>query len=263
MQLVTRAEWGARPPRHKTLGQIRRPSTAHWNGPTVTVAGKTTWDHSKCAGLVRGIQNYHMDQNNWYDIAYNFIPCPHRYVFEGRGLNAVNGANGTNVGNKTSHAIMCIAGEGNPFPDDEKIGFRDCAKYIADNTDAPFECIGHRDHKSTACPGGARYEWVHAGMPVATAPLPNFPTFNPYEGKWSLYPFNKNKATLRVGSRGDLVGYLQGVITHKAGGNLNIDGYFGPHTEQRVKEVQNFFKVSTDGIVGPKTWGIIDFLASQ
>lgn len=178
LKLVTREQWGARPRKYINRGELSAESTCHWEGPTIKVAGQLTWDHSKCASLVRGIQNFHMDGRGWSDIAYNFLVCPHGYTFEGRGLNVVNGANGTNTGNRTSHTVCCIAGEGNPFPEAEKYGFKETVKYIDANTKAPGTCKGHRDWKSTACPGEARYKWVHAGMPVGNAPptAPSKPT---------------------------------------------------------------------------------------
>lgn len=176
MKLVTRDDWGARPPRSVSRRTMREQTTAHWNGPTITISGKRTWDHSRCAQLVRGIQNFHMDGRKWNDIAYNFVECPHGYTFEGRGLNSVNGANGTNEANRSSHAICSLAGEENPFPENEKVGFRECVMFIANQTGAPEGCKGHRDHKATACPGDARYSWVHAGMPVKEpTPIPSNP----------------------------------------------------------------------------------------
>lgn len=172
INLVTRRDWGARQPKYVNRGSLNDISTCHWNGPTITVYGKTIWDHSRCPVLVRGIQDFHMDGRGWSDIAYNFVECPHGFTFEGRGLNVINGANGTNEGNRTSHAVMCLAGENNPFPDVEKMGFRECVMYIANNTAAPEGCKGHRDHKSTACPGDARYEWVHQGMPIVDSVVP-------------------------------------------------------------------------------------------
>lgn len=172
MKLVTRAECGLRPPRARTSAPLSAEDTCHWNGPKITVAGKLIWDHSRCAGLIRGIQNFHMDDRKWNDIAYNFIECPHGYTFEGRGLNIINGANGTTSGNRSSHAIMCLAGQTNPFPEKEKIGFRECVSYIAKHTLAPDgRCKGHRDHKLTECPGDERYHWVRRGMPLAQVPV--------------------------------------------------------------------------------------------
>lgn len=140
----------------------------------VTVFGEGEWDHKYCASIMRGIQNYHMDapDRRYVDIGYNFVECPHGYTFEGRGLDVVNAANGTNIGNQTSHAICAMAGQGNPFKMAEKVGFKAAVAYISERTGAPNECIGHRDHKLTACPGDERYGWVHAGMPIDEQPTP-------------------------------------------------------------------------------------------
>lgn len=167
MDLVTRGQWGARRPRNVVTGNLTGPSTGHWNGPEIPVM-----DHSKCASLVRGVQNFHMDSRGWSDIAYNFVVCPHGYTYEGRGLNVVNGANGTNTANRSSHAIMWLAGKGNPFNDAEKLEFRQCVKYVDDHSMAPDSAVGHRDHKSTECPGNERYNWIHQGMPVSGSPSP-------------------------------------------------------------------------------------------
>lgn len=250
MNLITRTIWGARTPKRRIRGNLSKPSTAHWNGPVLKVSGSITWDHSKCASLVRGIQNYHMDAKGWSDIAYNFIECPHGYTYEGRGLNVNNGANGTNDGNRTSHAVMCLAGEENPFPDSEKSEFRECVKYIADHTDAPDRCIGHRDHKATACPGNERYDWVHRGMPLNNVPVPQ-PS-----------PVVSNFPMLKLGMTGDAVRQVQQIIHDKTGGNITVDGIFGLETEQNVKDIQSFFQLSIDGIVGPKTWEVLNYLAT-
>ena len=243
MKLIPRSEWGAREPRDRRTRVLSARSTGHWNGNKIVINGVTTWDHSKCASIVRGIQNFHMDGRGWVDIAYNFIVCPHEFVFEGRGINVTSAANGVTEANLTSHAIMVLAGEGNPFPDGEKIGFRRCVKYISERTPAPDECCGHRDHKATACPGEERYQWIRRGMPLNDTPEP--------------------LPVLRVGSRGDHVRWVQAVIRNKAGGDISVDGIFGPHTEKRVKDLQRFFGLVPDGVVGPKTWGIIDFLANS
>lgn len=248
MNIVSRSAWGARAPKYINRGHLKEKSTGHWNGPTVTVGGKLEWNHDHCAGLVRGIQNFHMDSRGWADIAYNFVICPHEVIFEGRGLNVQNGANGTNSGNKTSHAIMWLSGEDNPFSEFQKAAFRQCVKYIGDNTQAPDACVGHRDHKATACPGDARYRWIKAGMPVGYAPIP--PPVPPPP----VYP------TIRLGSKGPAVERAQRIIRDKAGGNMYVDGIFGNNTRTRVRQVQRVFKLLDDGIVGPKTWAALNYL---
>jgi hypothetical protein len=178
VELVTRAEWGARRPKNRLTAQLTGASTGHWNGPTVVVGGRPDFGHEHCASLVRGIQNFHMDSRGWSDIAYNFVICPHGYTFEGRGLNVINGANGTNAANRSSHAIMWMAGGGNAFSDSEKLEFRQCVKYVDENTLAPDAAVGHRDHKSTECPGNERYGWIHDGMPVSGGADPTPPRSN-------------------------------------------------------------------------------------
>lgn len=71
------------------------------------------------------------------------------------------------------------------------------------------------------------------------------------------------KKTIRRGAFGPVVKYLQLVIHNKAGGNISVDGDFGHQTESRVKDVQNFFGLSADGIVGSRTWSVIDMLAKM
>lgn len=160
--IVTRAQWGARPPKRRTTGNLKETSTVHWNGPKMPDVS-----HDKCASVVRGTQNFHMDQRGWSDIAYNFLVCRHGYIFEGRGLNVWNGANGTNYGNQTSHAVMALVGTGNVVTGLMKQAIKDAVAHIDARTAAPGSPVrGHRDHKSTECPGNELYTWVHAGLPI-------------------------------------------------------------------------------------------------
>ena len=271
MTIVSRVAWGARKPKSRSTGALSAKSTGHWNGPTVTIGGKTEWDHSRCPSLVRGIQNFHMDGRGWADIAYNFVVCPHGTIFEGRGLNVRNGANGTNKGNMTSHAIMWLSGERNPFTESEKRGFKECSRYIDEKTAAPAECIGHRDHKATACPGNERYNWIHAGMPVSGTSVPNTkPT---------------QDDILELGDSGDGVEDLKAMLNILAkeripsvgkghGAQLPMDPsrkYFGQMTQEAVREFQRFLvvmwelagkkgpKPTVDGKAGPQTLSGIAF----
>lgn len=89
-----------------------------------------------------------------------------------------------------------------------------------------------------------------------------WPPFDPKNCQFGLWPLNEHKPVLRQGSTGDSVMYLQGVIYHKAGGDIGIDGQFGPQTARRVRDVQRLFKLQVDGICGPATWGVIDWLSA-
>lgn len=244
MRLVTRAQWGARARRYINRANMDGPVVIHWNGPTVTVNGARSWDHSKCASLIRGIQNYHMDAKGWSDIAYNFMVCPHGYVFEGRGYDVVNGANGTNESNHNSHAVMCLAGRDNSFGDKEKVAVNDIISSIQERTSTK-RVFGHRDVHSTECPGDRRYGWIKAGRPEYIAPSVTGTTSRP---------------TLRLGSSGDFVRLIQTIMRDRANQNITVDGSFGPATEKAVKNIQTVGGITADGIVGEATWKIFDKL---
>lgn len=62
--------------------------------------------------------------------------------------------------------------------------------------------------------------------------------------------------TLRLGSKGDDVKYLQ-VILNFYGYDLKVDGMFGSKTEAAVKKFQKSRKLTVDGIVGLKTWSAL------
>lgn len=206
MRYVSRRECGLRAPKRVNRGTLSKPCTGHWNGPKVTIGGKTTWDHAFCSSIVRNIQKYHMDFKGWNDIAYNFVVCPHGYVFEGRGINVWNGANGTNVGNQTSHAVMWMSGTGNPFTDGEKQGFIDAVDYIAQNSSAPSgTAIGHRDHKSTECPGDDRYSWIIGGMKFhSTAPQEDDMQFHSHEARVAFVERAYDRVVGRSKAKGNL-----------------------------------------------------------
>lgn len=101
------------------------------------------------------------------------------------------------------------------------------------------------------------------GLNIATDVEQPLPEWNPKAGKFALWPLAKNKPTIKMGSSGDAVRYLQGVILNKAGGGVVVDGGFGSQTDRRVRDLQAFFKLPVDGVVGPKTWPLIDMLASK
>jgi hypothetical protein len=92
MRLVTRQQWGARPPRSivPLPGSAIDTTVFHYSGADADEQA----DHAKCAGRVRGIQRFHMDTRGWLDIAYSFLVCVHGYVFAARGYGVRTAATG-------------------------------------------------------------------------------------------------------------------------------------------------------------------------
>lgn len=56
--------------------------------------GPEDLDTLDAIATVRGIQNYHMDEREYFDVAYHFLVGADGNVFEGRGWNTEGGATG-------------------------------------------------------------------------------------------------------------------------------------------------------------------------
>ena len=63
--------------------------------------------------------------------------------------------------------------------------------------------------------------------------------------------------TLKSGSKGPAVGFLQQQLNDQAKSKLSVDEDFGSGTKSAVKSFQKKNKLSVDGIVGPNTWGAL------
>lgn len=82
------------------------------------------------------------------------------------------------------------------------------------------------------------------------------PAFDPEHFLWSTYP-TQAKAAVKLNSAGDLVKYLQGRLKYK-GASILVDGKFGPRTDDAVRWFQGSHGLKVDGLVGDKTWAVID-----
>ena len=78
---VPRVEWEARDPTGIT--DFNHPASTGVIGHHT--AGHRCFSKSECMSRVRGIQNYHMDSNNWSDVGYNWLIGDDGRIYEGRG----------------------------------------------------------------------------------------------------------------------------------------------------------------------------------
>ena len=88
---------------------------------------------------------------------------------------------------------------------------------------------------------------VHAPAPPPVSPVP---TSSPSGGDVTL-------PTIQLGAHGGYVKSLQALLVEKAGQHIGVDGAFGPATRAAVLNVQRFFRLSPDGVVGPTTWSAL------
>lgn len=172
--IYTRSEIGLRPPRSITAIPAVEMVTVHYAGPSdwgptadrsSPQAFLESTNHDRCDDIMRSHQNFHMDVRGWSDYAYNGAACPHGYGFIGRGKGVRSAAQGTTDGNNRSYAIQYMGagtfgGVEDPLTEEAKRAFYDMAAYLDEDLQR-----GHRDWKSTPCPGEPTYAWRLDGFP--------------------------------------------------------------------------------------------------
>lgn len=100
-------------------------------------------------------------------------------------------------------------------------------------------------------PVGSKIYIPRLPTPKSTPTVTNKTPTPKAPSKTSGNPAVAKYGTIRRGSRGKTVSYLQWYLGIKA------DGIFGPQTEAAVRAFQRRNGLVSDGIVGPKTWGKI------
>jgi hypothetical protein len=206
-----------------------------------------SFGHDQCPGKVRGIQAFHMDKNNWADVAYNALVCPHGHVFEGRGRGIRSAANGTDPANSSFAAVCYLGGQGDPFTPEAASGVNDAAEWLGV---AGGSWTGHRDHFATVCPGDEIYNWVRSGhprgsgAPPAPRPVPEPRSSPPWPGRFLRHP----PVTV-----GDDVRAWQGRMAER-GWRIGVDGQYGPQSAEVCTAFQREKGLGVDGIVGEQTW---------
>lgn len=66
-------------------------------------------------------------------------------------------------------------------------------------------------------------------------------------------PYKQPTTSLKKGSKGEGVKWIQWMLSKKFKYSLGIDGIFGPNTDRAVRAFQKSKKLKQDGIVGPNT----------
>lgn len=161
MDIISRAEWGARPPRsiNTTTWSRRTEFIVHYSGASASQS-------------VRSIQNYCMDTKGFSDIDYNALVDMQGRIYEGRtGIWLTVGSHCLN--HNTAGIGVCLVGdESTPITPAVKSAIR----WLCDEANRLRRAAGvvgalsihpHSDFVQTSCPGDQLRAWVRAGMPAA------------------------------------------------------------------------------------------------
>lgn len=120
-------------------------------------------------GQLQWVQRYHQDYNNWSDIGYNFVIDQDGRIYEGRGRDVV-GAHCPKF-NRNGIGVLFMMGDDDELSDDAKLAFRALHHELETQKGGKLILKGHRDGKSTACPGENVYAWVTAGAPAPNSAI--------------------------------------------------------------------------------------------
>lgn len=93
---------------------------------------------------------------------------------------------------------------------------------------------------------------AYLGQSPAPSPTPT-PTPSP---KWRA----ESGTTIEFGEYGPRTKAWQADLNQVSGAGLAVDGYFGEGTREKTRNFQAFFGLSVDGIVGPQTRGLMDYI---
>jgi hypothetical protein len=179
-RIITRAEWGARPPKTAPTPvplSARTATCTHHDGP-IPITVRT---FTEAGALMRRDQNFHMDGRDYNDIGYNYLvisahpgfPAIDGLIFEGRGRDVV-GAHALNHNTEWIGIQVAIGGVQQPSP-----AALASVRWLHDTFAAAVRrSLGkkvHSDGFPTECPGTILRTWVHSGMPVPSQPAPPTP----------------------------------------------------------------------------------------
>lgn len=81
--------------------------------------------------------------------------------------------------------------------------------------------------------------------------------------RWDGSGISANRPTLRQGSKGVFVKSLQDQLAELNYFSGKVDGDFGPLTKTAVMALQSDNGLTSDGIVGPRTWAMLDDAAPR
>lgn len=152
MKIVTREQWGARPPKS-------RPVHVEWP------RGVDLWVHHTAGPATqtpREIQAFHMNVNGWQDIGYGYLIAANGTIYEGRGYE-VHAAHSPGKNHQPSVALIGTYSTTPPSDAQHR------AVYALRGHLGAGKLRGHRENTATSCPGDAAYRKIIQGPPPKVA----------------------------------------------------------------------------------------------
>lgn len=248
-EIVERDAWGAKPWRSYT-------PMAHSVG--IVAHHSVTDEDADEAGMMRRIQAEHLANTaeGYVDIGYNFGIGQSGRLYVGRGWAHRNGANGQatvasqmpapelyvgpDIGNWNTISAVYLGngpGETEDIPSDAALETFAWLKGEHLRRFAECRVFGHRQIRSTDCPGDALFEWwvVGPAIPPSELQTPRPPKAEDPATELDTEDLMPKLRDLRVGDHDTIqVRMLQSLLRGRGTG-VEVDGDFGPSTAAAIE----------------------------
>lgn len=162
MQIISRSQWGARPPRSSPVAVSWPRGGKLWVHYSDGPPPANNVESEKAT--VRGIQAFHQGAaRGWNDIGYAYLIAPSGRIYEGRG----RGVLAAHCPGHNSEASVCLMWKsGDQLPPKAALdSIMALGAHLGLGTLA-----GHREGFATSCPGNAVMAWIKANRRITTTP---------------------------------------------------------------------------------------------
>ncbi|CAG9791479.1 unnamed protein product [Diatraea saccharalis] len=154
---VTRSQWNARAP--KQMLPLTTPVPYVVIHHSYTPGACAT--RPECIKAMQSMQNFHMDDRDWWDIGYNYAVGGDGAAYEGRGWDSL-GAHALHF-NSISIGI-CVIGDWRfqlpPAQQLKTVQSLIAAGVKLGRISSEYKLIGHRQVRDTECPGDALFNEI-------------------------------------------------------------------------------------------------------
>lgn len=136
---------------------------AHFDGNRGLLDAWKRDGHVACIMYWRRTRAFHISGHGWRDVGYAYFVCPDQKVFEGRGVDRIQAAEGPTPGklqggNTRYVAVTFGTGPGEMPTDGQLQAWHDLRDWLMTEHNVKANVYGHRDFTSTDCPGTVIYE---------------------------------------------------------------------------------------------------------
>ncbi|GAA1015916.1 hypothetical protein Aple_010850 [Acrocarpospora pleiomorpha] len=240
MKIISREGWNA-----------RRPASTVYR---ITWAQRTEFYVHHTAGprgqSIRSIQDFHIDDNGWSDVGYNFLVDEDGVIYEGRGWLAV-GAHCPN--HNRSGISAAFIGKNNPTPAALR-SIRWLYEESCRRAGRKLLRRGHGQSFPTSCPGPRLQSWLNAGMPIddEPAPKPAPPIKIIMKGGVPQWPGRLLMVDEPMMFGEDIRLWQERLKTR--GWNIDVDSWYGPESRTVCRGYQRATGLPENGRVDKATW---------